>query len=117
MFTFDYAARDNSGKLIKGQQKAKSRYEAIALLKHKGLTIIDLSQLKDGKVVADDKTEAKKKKKKLFDLKRVSLRDLAVFSRQLSVSINSGMSVIDALHSISEDMDNPYFQEILGEVA
>jgi type IV pilus assembly protein PilC len=119
LFTFEYTARDSSGKLVKGTLEAKTRFDAIAQLKHQALTVIILSKLKGKQQVegkATDETQAKKKKKGLFDVKRVSLRDLSVFSRQLSVSINSGVTILDSLRCIGEDMDNPYFKDVIEEV-
>jgi len=116
LFTFDYTARDAAGNLVKGQEKAKTRFEAISSLRNKGLTVIILSKLKPGQVKEKEESESKSKKKKLFDIKRVGLSELAIFSRQLSVSINSGVTIIDGLRCIADDMDNPFFKEILEEV-
>ena len=47
----------------------------------------------------------------------VSLRQLALFCRQLGTMYQAGIPIIDALHTVSSQMPNPYFSVVLRIVA
>ncbi|MFH1622012.1 MAG: type II secretion system F family protein [Candidatus Omnitrophota bacterium] len=119
MFKFEYTARDAAGKLVEGTLEAKTRLEAISQLRNQSLTIIILSKLKLGQAKEKkekERSKPKAKRKRFFDVNRVGLSELAIFSRQLSVAINSGVTILDGLSCIAEDMDNPFFKEVLDEI-
>lgn len=115
MQEFTFTARDTSGKSVIDSLRAKSQYEALAQLKGNGLTVISIEPLtlKHKIKSSESKSTAAKKRKSLVMKKRVSSQELSTFCRQLSVSINSGVPLIESLSGIAEDMDSPYFKEIL----
>src|SRR4051794_12057778 len=47
---------------------------------------------------------------------KVKLKDLAVFSRQFATMINSGLSLLRALSILTEQTENKFFAEVIGEV-
>lgn len=118
MKEYNFTAKDTSGNTVKNSLKANSRYDAIAELKENGLTVISISspassakEKRSGKAIS-----GKKQRIGRFRRSRVNVSELATFCRQLSVSINSGIPIIDALQYIADDMDNLYFKNILSEV-
>jgi len=48
--------------------------------------------------------------------RNVKLSELSVFCRQLSICINSGINLVEALSSIAEDMENSSFKKVLLQV-
>jgi type II secretory pathway component PulF len=115
---YTFTARDDSGKSVINSLRAKSQYEALAQLKGDGLTVISIEPLTSKRKVkfVDGKSTAAKKRKTLAVRKRVTSQELSAFCRQLSVSINSGVPLMESLGGIAEDMDSPYFKQILLEI-
>ncbi|MBK5289236.1 MAG: type II secretion system F family protein, partial [Acidimicrobiia bacterium] len=106
--TFAYKVRDQSGKLIEGQLDAEDATLVVGKLRQMGYTPIAV--------------EAKNANKLKGDIKipglggRVKMKDIAVFSRQFAVMINSGLSLIRALAILAEQTENPELARIIGEI-
>ncbi|WP_038055836.1 type II secretion system F family protein [Thermodesulfobacterium hydrogeniphilum] len=52
----------------------------------------------------------------LFRRKRVSDRDLTVFTRQFSVILEAGLPIVKSLEVLVEQQKNPYFKEVLKDI-
>lgn len=108
--TFAYKVRDQSGKLIEGELDAEDATLVVGKLRQMGYTPIA--------VEAQNATKMKLK----GDLKipgmsaRVKMKDVAVFSRQFAVMINSGLSLIRALAILAEQTENKELARVVGEV-
>ena len=108
--TFAYKVRDQSGKLIEGELEADDATLVVGKLRQMGYTPIA--------VEAQNATKLKLK----GDIKipgmsaRVKMKDVAVFSRQFAVMINSGLSLIRALAILAEQTENKELARVVGEV-
>ena len=108
--TFAYKVRDQSGKLIEGELEADDATLVVGKLRQMGYTPIA--------VEAQNATKMKLK----GDIKipgmsaRVKMKDVAVFSRQFAVMINSGLSLIRALAILAEQTENKELARVVGEV-
>jgi type IV pilus assembly protein PilC len=106
--TFEYKVRDRAGHMKTGTLDAESSTQVAAKLKNMGYAPISITQANAGM------------NKELaipgFGKKRVKLKDLAVFSRQFSVMINSGLSLLRALTILTEQTENKELARVLGEV-
>ncbi len=108
--TFAYKVRDQTGKLIEGELDAEDATLVVGKLRQMGYTPIA--------VEARNGTKMKLK----GDLKipgmsaRVKMKDVAVFSRQFAVMINSGLSLIRALAILAEQTENKELARVVGEV-
>jgi type IV pilus assembly protein PilC len=106
MATFAYKALDAKGASMSGQIDGNSKAEAAATLRNKGLTVIDLNEVKKGLASID-----------IFaGLQRVKSKDLTVFSRQFATMINSGLSMLRALSVLEEQTENKKLAEVIGSV-
>ncbi|ACB85668.1 type II secretion system F family protein [Natranaerobius thermophilus] len=94
---YSYKARDPSGNLIKGSQETEDRQSLIQELKSDQLYIVEIKQT--GKEFSFSNL------KKYFQ-KPVASRDLMIFSRQFATMIKAGVTVLDSLESLSEQMDS-----------
>jgi type IV pilus assembly protein PilC len=104
--TFEYTARDKTGKLVKGKTDASSKDAAAAALVRRGLGPVSVKESGTGM-----NREIK------FSLgAKVSLKDLAIMSRQFATMINSGLSLLRALAILSEQSENAVLAKTLGEV-
>jgi len=98
---FDYEVKSQSGQKIEGTLEADNESMLAASLRKKGYYILNIKRKREGI-----------KLNEIFNLrKKVKLNDLAVFARQFSAMINSGISIIDALDILRDQIDHPTLKE------
>ncbi|MGJ8721379.1 MAG: type II secretion system F family protein [Salinibacterium amurskyense] len=107
--SFEYKARDQSGKVVKGRIDASSENAVLARLRAMEISPISVTEAGSG-------TGLNKEINISFLQKGVGLDDLAVMSRQMSTMISSGLSLIRALVILSEQTENPTLAKALGEI-
>jgi type IV pilus assembly protein PilC len=108
---YTYVAKDQSGKVIRSSLRATSQTAALANLRTQGLAVMDIA----AEEPAADAPRAKamtaathpKPGWRLGKPGRVPLGELAMFSRQLAIAVDSGMPLREALESIAEDLEHP----------
>lgn len=102
---YRYTAKDKSGKSVGGGMECADEKTLIGLLRQKELVILSVQQeKKTGKAVF-----------KGFKSK-IKLTELVLFSRQLATMIDSGISLVQALEILSEQMESPAFKVIMADV-
>lgn len=87
----------------KGTIEAQNLTEANHKIRELGLTPINISDL--GKPTQGG-----------FSLKKVSLKDKIIFTRQLAVMTKAGLPLINSLESLKKQTDNKYFQGIIYQI-
>src|SRR3954468_16116977 len=106
--TFEYKVRDTAGKTKTGKLDAESQAQAASKLKSMGYAPVSITQANAGM------------NKELsipgFGKKKVTLKDLAVFSRQFATMINAGLSLLRALNILVEQTENKELTRVLAEV-
>ena len=106
MGTFEYKARDKSGKLVSGVAEAETEDLVASNLRKQGFLVSSVS-LKRSRLP----------KVALFErLGSVKSQDVAIFTRQLATLIDAGVPIITALRSINEQTDNAFLRDALAEV-
>src|SRR4051794_1953286 len=108
MTTYAYAVRDRAGKMINGTLEAESPALVAAKLKGMGYAPMSISEHKAG--LNSEITIPG------FGKKKVSLKDLAVMSRQFATMINSGLSLLRALSILAEQTESKELAKVLAEV-
>ena len=106
--TFQYKVRDNQGRLLQGSLDGDSQTLVADKLRQMGYVPITIQQESSSKLQRDLKIPG------LSD--RVNQKDVAVFSRQFATMINSGLSLIRALHILAEQTENKVLAEVSREV-
>lgn len=110
MSYFSYIARDRAGKKVQGKIEAADRRTAVNKLRESGLMVATISEkrkpLSLGKGFGAGGILVKK----------VSLKDLAVFSKQFSAMIDSGIDVLRCLKILSRQTANPAFQKMISRI-
>ena len=105
--TFEYKVRDKAGKLRTGKLDADTQAQVAVKLKAMGYAPLSITQPNSG-MSREISIPGMKPK--------VKLKDLAVFSRQFAVMINSGLSLLRSLSILAEQTENKELGRILGEV-
>lgn len=97
---FVWVGRDKRGKEMKGEQLARSVNLLRAELRKQGIT----------------PTTVKAKPKPLFggSGKKISARDIAVFSRQIATMMKSGVPIVQALEIIGSGSKNPNMKKMIN---
>lgn len=103
---YSYKARDFSGKIISGQIQADDINRAAEMIREKKLIIMDLAP-----------GQIKKKSTSLFNKKSITLKEFAVFCRQMSTMTNAGVTIISSITAISSQAENPLLTEVLTDIA
>lgn len=98
---FTYRARNKEGKVETGTVEASSREAAAALLQKYDIFVVSLKEL----------TRPFSFSKIRFFKKKISKKDLAIFSRQLAVMIDSRVPVVQSLLSLASQTTQADFRE------
>jgi type II secretory pathway component PulF len=108
---FNYTALDKTGKRLSGRREAESIAALIAQLKGQGLLPIEvkpagnvLSRNTRGLIVSSLKR------------KKIKIRDLAIFTRQLSSVLQAGILLSEGLATIGSDWHDPYLRKIIKDI-
>jgi len=104
MSTYAFKAMDVAGVKARGELEADSKQAVSDQLKSRGLIVLDIT----------DKHASREIELAIF--KGVKAGDLAVFSRQLSTMISSGMSILRALYVLEEQTESKFLKETIVQV-
>ncbi len=104
---FAYQARSKEGKIETGNVEASSKDAAASLLQKYNITVVSLKEVKG--LFAKSKGGG--------FLKKVSKKELAIFSRQLAVMLDSRVPVVQSVLSLAAQMDKDYFKQVLSRAA
>src|SRR5919106_2116847 len=106
MSTFAFRAVDVAGVPSRGEVEAESKVRVTEELRQRGLIVLDVSEKREALKVES-----------LFDrFRRKSGRDLAVYSRQFANMIQSGMTMLRALHTLEDQTDNEMLEHAVSGV-
>lgn len=105
MPTFEWVGRDPSGRLVKDTIRAASEDEAREILARKGISAQSIKQ-----------KSLLQMEIKLSFMERITLRDLAIFARQMASMLDAGISVVEALAIYAEQVEKEKFKKIVNEM-
>jgi len=106
MATFAYRAMDAKGAATSGQMDADNKAAVSAALRNKGLTIVDITEVKTSLAKIDV----------MAPLQRIKPKDLTIFSRQFATMISSGLAMMRALAVLEEQTENKKLATIVGQI-
>ena len=110
---FKYEAKDRAGKVVRGSVSAGTQSEAVAELRRRELTPLDVAKSKGlagmfGKAAGRKRQVAKKASCKKGELE--------VFTRQLSTMLAAGIPMLEALEILADQAESPGFAFCLDKV-
>jgi type IV pilus assembly protein PilC len=108
--TFAYTGRDSTGKLVKGRVDAAGEASVVSRLRTMGIAPISIKQVSAGTGLNRDISLGG-----FFD-KKVTIKDIAVMSRQLATMIGAGLPLLKALTILADQSENPKLAATLDEV-
>ncbi len=104
MANFAYKALDQRGIAANGEIEGESKAAAAAALRNRGLTVLDLNEVKAGLHM------------ELDFLQRIKPKDLTVFSRQFATMVSSGLSMLRCLYVLEEQTPNKKLAAVISAV-
>ena len=104
---FAYTAYTQDKKLVKGKVSALSEEAATELLGYGGYRVVSLKSV----------TPLIDKEKLLARFTRVKPQEIAMFSRQLALLLESGTDIATSLDLLQEQTDSETLRKIIGDVA
>ena len=105
MPTFAYSGRTRAGQTVSGERAADTMDAAVAALRRDQIMV---TRITPAKAKAD---AAEKKKGKLG--KKVSAKNLAVFTRQFSVMIDAGLPLVQCLDILGSQEEDKNFAAVI----
>ncbi|MFH1593495.1 MAG: type II secretion system F family protein [Candidatus Omnitrophota bacterium] len=105
---FIYKAKKTPTKIIEGAVVADNKAVAMQKISGMGLFLLSIDE-------QTKSSDAKEKQGALFQ-RRVSLKDLTNFTRQLSDLLESGLTVVKALDVLSKQTESRRLKEVIGDI-
>ncbi len=96
-----YRASTKEGKIISGVIEAKDTHEAIYFLRNKEMVPLSLKKVEESQLPF------------LSFFKKSSNNDLVLFTRQLSSILSSGLTLMQALSILKEQIQNQTMKEVV----
>ena len=105
MSVFEYKGINQAGNSLRGKIEADTLKSAREKLKNQGIYLQEIhSELRQ------------KIKKSSFQSKKVSIKELALFTKLLASLLRSGVPLVDALQSISEQLVHPHLSRAITHI-
>lgn len=95
---FQWKGRDRSGKVVKGEMRAKTEGQVKASLRRQG--IMDVTA----------------KKKRLRSGKAIKPKDIMIFTRQLATMMKAGVPLLQAFDIVGRGNPNPSVSKLLNDI-
>jgi len=105
MITFKYVAKDTNARTITGKISADTQASVLEELRKRKLIVISISPMKESLL-----------SKISFQRKKVKADDIVIFSRQLATMVDAGISIMQGLEALQEQMTQPYFQSVIKAI-
>jgi type IV pilus assembly protein PilC len=98
---FNYKVKDSEGKIITDILKAENKKIALKKLQEKGYFLLLLEEKKSKEV------------SRLPLFQKVKIKDISIFTRQISNLISSGLSLVRSLEVLTRQTENQKLREII----
>lgn len=106
MPVYAYKASNTTGEQVEGMIEAPSEAVAASTLADRGLIILSLSESSSRSTKAID----------LPFLNRITVKDIVIFSRQLSVMASANVPIVQALRILTDQTENIRMKKIVSEI-
>lgn len=107
---FKYTAKNKKGDHIEKIVKSENPIAIAKKVKNNGYHITEI------KKTENDKLKEKKKKILLFKRKKVDKSELTLFTEQFAVMINSGLSIVESLVILEDQIKNKNFKKSIKSI-
>jgi type IV pilus assembly protein PilC len=102
--TFVWKGRSPTGEILSGEYVTENKQELIANLRKRKIIVTSLRE------------KAKDVNLRLPFKKKITVKDMGVFTRQFSTMINAGLPMVQCLDILSAQADKPEFKKVITQV-
>lgn len=102
---FLYTATDKDGKTVHGNIEASTQEIAVKNLHNQGMRPLVVKKMTH-----------KQFKFPIGKKKKVKLKDLVIFTRQLSTMVSAGVPLNKSIVTLHDQAENPYFKTVIAEI-
>jgi type IV pilus assembly protein PilC len=95
---FEWEGKDRNGKMVRGEIRAAGENQVLASLRRQGIT--------PGKV----------KKRRMRSGKKITAKDLTLFTRQLATMMKAGVPLLQAFDIVGRGNSNPSVTRLLNDI-
>ena len=95
---FEWEGKDRNGKAVRGEMRAAGENQVMASLRRQGIT------------------PSKVKKRRTRSGKKVTPKDLTIFTRQLATMMKAGVPLLQAFDIVGRGNPNPSVTRLLGDI-
>jgi len=106
MATFVYKVRDRAGKIFTGNMEGENKNSVISQLREMDYFITSISEKRKNALFSQQIT--------LFQ--GVKLRDLTIFYRQFATMVNAGLTLVNSMGILAEQVENKILSNIIKTV-
>ena len=106
MATFVYKVRDRSGKIFTGNMEGENRSSVVSRLRDMNYFITSISE-KKGNILFS---------KQINLFQSIKLRDVTIFYRQFATMVNAGLTLVNSLDILTEQVENKALADIIKAV-
>jgi len=104
---FEYKAKNSQGQIFKGKVEAPSQGAVIQMLSEKEMFPLTIKTVRESKDFFAN----------IDFLNKVGAKDLVLLSRQLSVMKSANLPIVQSLHILEKQTENPKLKVIVAEIA
>ena len=104
---FKFKGKNRIGTIVEGERVARNPQDLTAALEKEQIQVLNIERKKSEMKIPGLSGPRKKK---------VKLRDLSVFNRQLSVMFNAGLPITQGIGILAGQQQNQYFADSLNDV-
>lgn len=104
---FNYKAKDQLGNILEGTIDAPEESVAVDILHSKGYVVLSLTPIRKDVLSADIGQI----------ISRPNVKDVVVFTRQLSTLVDADMPISEGLRTLAKQMEKPAFKKIIAEIS
>ena len=110
---FTYVSRNQEGQKITAVAEAESRQTLMTQLRDHGLTVVELRELRE----RSKRTRGERRMPWVsLSFQRIDTGELAVFWREIATMVAAGLPVVEALESISVELEHVRLRGVLTDV-
>ncbi len=110
MASFQYTARDKTGKSLSGVMEAENKQELLQKLRNKGLIPTSVNDPRTGSAGA-----AKVSKSGARRGRKIKAEELVLFTRSLATMVNAGLPLLQGMDIMMEQTENANFKRVLTQ--
>lgn len=96
MATFAYKVRDRSGKIFTGSMEGENRVSVVSRLREMDYFITSVSEKKKNILLS----------RQIAIFQSIKIRDLTIFYRQFATMVNAGLTLVNSLDILTEQIEN-----------